>query len=159
MTDKIDLEALRGLLEEATPGPWFISAGDRNREVGTFINSEDDTPAIMPRQPSGHYPTLVGWPSTLALAALAPTLAQAYLDLLERVEWRPIETAPKRTFPDKCIEVIGARIVKGKVKRIAVVAWGRTDVAGPETECWLGWKWRYGKITHWMPLPQPVSEG
>ena len=70
-------------------------------------------------------------------------LAQAYLDLLERVEWRPIETAPKD----------GTHI---QLYRPEIQFVGYWSDAG---WCMQGCKMIDPAPTHWMPLPQPVSEG
>jgi hypothetical protein len=75
---EIDREELRGLLEEATPGPWlYDNQGGKTDEFELFYQdlSYTNGPVIA---------SLKGREEDAQLIALAPTLAAAYLDLLER---------------------------------------------------------------------------
>lgn len=98
---EIDREELRGLLEEATPGPWlYDNQGGKTDEFELFYQdlSYTNGPVIA---------SLKGREEDAQLIALAPTLAAAYLDLLERVEaideiildWRDKDiSAPQAAF-------------------------------------------------------------
>lgn len=77
---EIDREELRGLLEESTPGPWlYDNQSGKTDEFELFYQdlSYSNGPDIA---------SFKGREADAQLICLAPTLATAYLDLLERVE-------------------------------------------------------------------------
>lgn len=157
---EIDREELRGLLEESTPGPWlYDNQSGKTDEFELFYQdlSYSNGPDIA---------SFKGREADAQLICLAPTLAAAYLDLLERVEWRPIETTPKdgSAFLARFSKETLAREDYSHCAECAVVRFQHgSDSGDPQWEIYslagpFGVGLSASMFAGWLPLPQPVSE-
>lgn len=72
-----------------------------------------------------------------------------------KMEWQPIETAPK---DGARVDLWGKNMLRWDRggERIVNVAWGKvTDWMGTERYDWMHGRGEDFKPTHWMPLPPP----
>ena len=87
-----------------------------------------------------------------------PVAATRLTAIAERIEWRPIETAPRVDGVPLLLLQSGRRFL-GEYDDSAGQWQGIHAFDGIETEKYLQeWPGRLYGVTHWQPLPQPPEQ-
>lgn len=103
----IDTEELRKLVQEATPGPWYIGRGTyEGRNIYSVEAVTDDEGfTYNPVVATAEDDDVVCWDANARLIAAAP-------DLLEALRWMVLR-AEEGGYPDgRCLEVARAAIAR-----------------------------------------------